>query len=286
MPQHNPPVLTFHSLLIAANELGVLIPTYDNDFMNTLTDIYDGKRYGEKKRAKELNYTLHHPQLNLLAATTPSYLNGVMPPGAWDQGFISRVIIVYSGENVMRDLFTEIIQAAGGYTDLLHDLKVIGSLAGKVRFEEAAAHAINHWNKLKGPPTPDHPKLIHYNSRRTTQLLKLCMVASVCRRNDLIVTLADYSMALEWLLEVESFMPDVFKSMALGGDNRAMEDLYYYSYQMWLKTRQPIAESKLIEFLQSRVPAYNIDRIISVMVKGKMFEKKMDGYVPRPKADV
>jgi len=283
MPSQNPPVLTFHSLLIAANELGVLIPGYDNDFMNTLTDIYDGKRYGEKKRSKELNFILHHPQLNLLAATTPSYLNNVMPEGAWDQGFISRVIVVYSGENIIRDLFTEIVQTTGGYTDLLHDLKIIGSAAGKIKFEEDAAHAINHWNKLKGPPTPEHPKLIHYNARRTTQLLKLCMVASICQRNDLVVTLKDYAMALDWLLEVEAAMPEVFKSMAIGGDARAIEDTYYFAYQYWLKTQQPIHEARLIDFLQTRVPAHNVERIIQLMVKGRMFEKRLDGYVPRPK---
>jgi hypothetical protein len=40
----------FNSLLIAAGELGVLIPGYDSDFMNALTYIYDVEKYDEQFR--------------------------------------------------------------------------------------------------------------------------------------------------------------------------------------------------------------------------------------------
>jgi hypothetical protein len=280
-PQDTPSVIKFNSLLVVANELGVLMPEYGADFMNTLTDIYDGKRYGEKKRGSELNYVLLAPQINILSATTPSYLNAIMPEGAWDQGFISRVSMIYSGESVINDIFFGAEENEHEFDILLHDLKLIGNLYGKLVFTEEAAKALGKWHMLKGPPIPDHPRLQHYNGRRTTHLLKLCMVASVSQRNDLIINVEDYNTALDWLLEAERYMPDIFKSMNVGGDARAIKEAWHYSYEIYVRTKKYTSESKLIEFLSNRVPAHSVERILQVMVKSGLLEKTIEGYKPR-----
>lgn len=286
LPQQTPSIVTFNSLMIAVNELGTLIPVYDNDFMNTLTDIYDCKRIGERKRAKEINYTLTAPQFNIITGTTPSYLNSVMPIGAWDQGFISRVILVYSGESQIKDPFHEIELGNKSNGELINDLKVIGDLYGKMTFEEDAANALGAWHKAKGPPIPDHPRLVHYVTRRTAMLLKLCMIASASRSNDLVVNLDDYQIALDWLLEVEAFMPDIFKSMVAGGDSRAIEDTWHYAYQVYIREKKPIVEARLINFLQQRVPAHSVVRVMEVMLKSKLLEKHLDAYIPMMRKQV
>ena len=48
----------YYSLSIVQNELGVLLDTYTNDFMSTLTDLYDNKHYSERKRVRGTNITL------------------------------------------------------------------------------------------------------------------------------------------------------------------------------------------------------------------------------------
>lgn len=277
------PVMSFNSLLAVVNELGVFIPGYDNEFMNTLTDIYDGKPYVEKKRSAKLDLNIKAPQLSLLAATTPSYLNAVMPEGAWDQGFISRVVLVYSGETQLVSLFNKKTLDETPYKNLLADLKIIGNLSGEIEFTDEAAQAIDMWHLAKGPPAPDYPKLLHYNTRRTAHLLKLCMVATVAESDDLIVTIEHFHQALNWLLEAEKFMPDIFRSMAIGGDAKALEDCHHYAHQVYIKTKENVSEARLIEFLQNRVPAHNVERILGLMVKSKLLEKQLDGYKPRAK---
>ena len=284
MPQNNPPVVRFNSLLIIANELGGFIPVYDSEFMNTLTDIWNGYRYAEKKRGKDLDYAMSHPQLNILAGTTPSYLNELMPTGAWDQGFISRTMLVYSAEPVAKGLFDGLHRDQDQFNALLNDLRIIGALYGKMVFTADAALAIAKWDALKGPPTPDHPKLIHYLGRRTEHLLKLCMVSSVSKRDNLIIDIEDYNEALSWLLEAEAAMPDIFKTMAVGGDARAVEDTYYYAYQIYAKTKEPVSEEKIMEYLSNRVPAHSCERILQVMVKAGLLSKGIDGYKPRVRA--
>lgn len=281
-PSEDPPVVTFNSLKICSNELGVLIPGYDNDFMNTLTDLYDGHPYAERRRTRDLNFKIDAPQLNLLAATTPSYLNNVLPEGAWDQGFLSRTILVYSGQTTIRPLFSEETYDSKLRRDLIHDLKIIGDLYGKMTFAPDAAECVSKWHMDKGPPQPEHPKLMHYNTRRTAHLLKLCMVASASTSDELVITLDHVGQALDWLIEVETFMPDIFKSMAVGGDARAIEDCWYHAYTLWMKEKKPIQEHRIIHFLQERVPAHSVTRILDVMVRAKIFEKELDGYKPKP----
>lgn len=279
-PMEIPPTVQFNSLFIVTNELATLIPAYEQDFMGTLTDIYDCKRYGEKKRTKDITISMPAPQINMLAATSPSYLNELMPMGGWDQGFISRVILVFSGETVLRDPFEELTETSIKQKDLVDDLRIIGELYGRITFDESAALALKTWHLKGGPPKPDHPKLIHYNTRRTAHLLKLCMVASVSRSNDLRVTVEDYQTALNWLLEAELYMSDTFKAMTQGGDSKAIEDIYYYVYQAYIKNKKPVPEYQLINFIQNRVPAHSVMRVLENMVRGGLLKKVLDAYEP------
>lgn len=286
MPTQIPAIISFNSLLITSNELSVLLPAFDPDFMGHLTDIYDGIFYSERKRTAELQYKIEHPQINLLAATTPSYLNSIMPEGAWDQGFISRVIMAFSGEHIIADLFTVELPDNSKYDDLVHDLKIISTLYGKMVFTEEAAKAFQAWHRIKGPPRPDHPKLQHYVTRRSAHIIKLCQIACASRGDDLIINMDDYQRALDWLLEAEQMMPDIFKSFAIGGDARAMEDLYYYAIKMSYRTKKDVPEAALLEFLAARVPAHSVERVLQLMVKQGIFTKYLDAYKPRPMKDV
>lgn len=279
-PQDTPSIINFNSLLISINELSTIMPEYNNDFMGTMTDLYDGKRYGEKKRGNDLSYVLEHPQLNLIAGTTPSYLNGIMPEGAWDQGFISRVIMVYSGEVELKDLFTEIDKKTKEFDRLAEELKAIGTMYGRMQFHPDAAAAITAWYRKKGPPIPDHPKLIWYNTRRTAHLLKLCQIASASRGEDFIISLEDYQRALGWLLEAEAFMPDIFRAMTQGGDARAIEDCWHYCYQIYIREKRLVSETRLWNFLIQRVPSHNVERVIKAMVTSGLLEKQLNEYKP------
>src|SRR5215471_9865756 len=190
----DPPYVEFNSLTILSRELGVLIPAWEPTLLNNLTDIYDGLMVDQKRRGRDLRIKILHPQINLLGATTPSYLNGIMPAGAWDQGFISRTLLIYSGERTYRDPFEEERSPQLGrlYGGLSADLKTIAQVFGKMSFTAEAAEAIRAWVKGGCQPEPSSARLLHYNSRRLTHLLKLSMVSSISRRDNKIIGLENY----------------------------------------------------------------------------------------------
>jgi len=269
----------------------VFLPEYDRLFMNTLTKLYDGEHYEQRRRTKGIHITMPRPQLNIISGTTPSYLNTLLPEGAWDQGFTSRSIFVYCGTAADTDIFGERIPNPSHnesvHASIVTDLKSIHNLYGKFDWDEGSVRAIEEWNTSGLVPVPEQPKLLHYNSRRLAHLIKLCMVACASRGNSKKVSLEDYQAALSWLLEAEAQMPDIFSNMGIGGDSKAIDDAWFYVYQHFSKTKTPMLESRLYAFLRERVASHNIGRVIEVMVKSGMLKvdpvKGLQAYTPAGK---
>lgn len=271
-PNEQPSFVQFHYLAAVASELGVFLPVYDPLFMNSLTKFYDGEHYEERRRSSSIKHTkLEHPHLSIIGGTTPSYLNSFLPEGAWDQGFTSRTIFVYSGEAVRVSLFGHSTLDETIHQPLLADLKRIGALYGKLSWDAGAASAIQAWADADLPPVPEHNKLQHYNTRRLAHVIKLCMVASIARSSDLRITLDDYQTALDWLLEAEARLPDLFHSHGVAGDSAAIDDAWDFIYRSYIKDgSKPVLEHRLVNFLRSKVPSHNIMKIIDIMERSKL----------------
>ena len=285
-PTHVPPVVSYNSLAIIPNELGVFLPSWESDFMNVMTDLWDCKRYSETRRTKNLSISINAPQLNMLSATTPAYLNGLLPEGAWEQGFMSRTLLAYSGEVIHGDLFGENTIDESLWSDLVHDAKMIYKMFGELTVLDETREALNAWARSGGAPAPDHPKLMSYNSRRAAHLLKLCMVAAIASDNELIVSLDHFVEALDWLTELEAYIPDIVKSMRTGGSAVAIEECWHFCYSEYVRKKKPVPEPLVYGFLQERVAVHAVVQIIEVMVKAGLLEKKLDdnlrtAYMPK-----
>lgn len=286
-PTETPAVTSFNSLIIVPNEFGVFLPSWEAEFMNTLTDLWDCGRYAESRRTGNTKIEIPNTQLNLLSATTPAQLMNLLPEGAWDQGFMSRILMAYSGEVVHTDLFAELDTDGELYKKLLAELRRIYKIWGEFEVTEDTKEAINAWAKQGGPPIPDHPKLNSYRMRRVAHLLKLCIIAAAANDSERIITLENFAEALDWLVELESFMPDIFKSMKTGGDGRAIEECWHFTYQQYIRTKEPVPEHLVVTFLQERVPAHSVDRILDVMERAQLLKKqfaKAGGSAYLPKA--
>jgi len=261
--------------------------------MNSLTKFYDGETYEERRRSSSVKHVkIDNPHLGLVGGTTPSYLNSFLPEGAWDQGFTSRTIFIYCGVPVSGgDIFNDsgIAQLEREYLVLFADLKRISGLYGKMHWESDAAGAITEWNNKGLEPVPEHNKLQHYNTRRLAHVIKLCMVASVSRGNDLRITLHDYQTALGWLLEAEVYLPDLFHSHGISGDSQAIDDAWDFIYRAYNREgKRPVSEHRLVNFLRTKVPSHTILKIIEIMERSGIIKAEISQvgrvFHPAPKA--
>lgn len=280
----------FNSLIVVASEMGVFLPVYESSFMNVLQKIYDLEHYQERRRTGKVTAVdIPKPQLAILGGCTPSYLSTTLPEGAWDQGFTSRTIFVFSSEKIHRDIFSE--PHDENYVnlmevDLLHDITLISKLWGKVEWTEDAKNAIGEWNREQ-LPVPDHPRLQHYATRRIAHCIKLCMVASVSRSSELIIRLEDYQEALGWLLEAEVVMPEMFK-VVTSSDGKIIDELWHMLRKEHEKTKRPVREAILVSFLKDRIATHSVMRTIEIMCRSRDLQpvagdNNLTEYIPLPR---
>lgn len=283
---HTPATVEFNSLKVLSTEFGVFLPEFANEFMSVLTDIYDGYPYAERRRTKNIHIAIPKPQLNILSGTTPDYLSRVIPEGAWDQGFMSRTLLIYGADRKMVSLFTASAQDVVGDKKLQEDLDKIGELYGEIKFTPEAAAFIDEWYLGGQAPVPAHPKLQNYNTRRPAHLLKLCQVACAATQSKLLIDIPQIQLAMDWLFDAESAMPDIFKSMSAGGDSRVMEETWHFLFMYKAKMGKGAPEALVVRFLTTKVPSHNVDRIIQLLERSNMIRivaEKGEGMLYYPK---
>ena len=129
----NPP-LEYNSVCSSLpTNLVAFMHKFDDEIIGGLTTFYDVTApYSQRRRGNDLRILIKHPQLSILSGTTPSNLIKFMPENAWDQGFTSRVIMIFSDERIISDDFFA-HSARDLPSDMVHDLSLINSLTGAIR---------------------------------------------------------------------------------------------------------------------------------------------------------
>lgn len=281
----------FHGLNVAASEFGVLCPAHDLEFLNTLNDIFDNPPdFSEERRhRKGEQVDIKEPIMNIIGGTQPGFLSELMPETAWSMGFASRLLMIYSATPVkvnlenLGDSFLD-QEARKIYEQkketLKKDLSTITTLHGAITWSEEAAAGLKAWYKADLAPVPTHSRMQHYNTRRLLNIFKLSMVSSISRSSDLVISSEDLTRAQDWLLEAEEKMPDIFRDMAGKSDKQVVDDLHDYMWRAYARDRKPIHESRLIAFLQSKVPTEKVLRIIELCERAGIIERDRSTAYP------
>lgn len=259
------PAHEYHSLSILADELSAFMPLYEPELIGGLTTFYDCVPYAQHRRGKDIRVKIESPQLNILSGSTPSNLLKFVPEIAWEQGFMSRVIMVYSDQRPLVNIFAK--QSPDLPQDMLHDLKQIATLHGEFKWTTDYEKAILDWRAAGQPHVPAHPKLAHYNSRRLGHVLKLSMVSSIDRGNTLRLEASDFGRALHWLMDAEEHMPTIFQTGQLGPDAQAMDEIVAF-----INGHDLIEEHKIVRHARKLTAAHNVMKLIDVMERGQIIQ--------------
>jgi hypothetical protein len=267
---HKDGSLEYNAMTITAEELTAFIYKYDAEMVGILSAFYDVDQYLHTRRGKDIRIKIKHPQLNIISGTTPSNLVTFLPEFAWDQGFTSRVCMIYSDERIIGDDFAK--KKTILHADLIHDLRVINSLVGEFGIGQDYIDAINNWRAIGEPPKPNHPKLLHYNTRRRVHLYKLSMVAAV-DRGSMRLELRDFNKAFSWLADAEQQMPTIFFAGAVGADAKAMDEIYHFVQTMnRILKGTGVPEHRIVNFARERIPAHSVMRALEVMERSGMIK--------------
>ena len=270
------PITIFNALTVCADELGTFMPTYEGEFMSTLNRLYDCLQYDERKRHMGKSAANHlsipEPWLNMISGTTPGWLVSNLPVHAWSEGFASRLLIIYAGGRILKNPWVEEEMDPVLMQKLEDDLFDIHSMFGQFNFSKDVRDVFAEWYLGGQEPVPKHPKLEHYLPRRPVHLLKIALCLAAARGEDYVISMEDYTLAMEMLLEIEVSLPMVFREMNTGGDSNTMVEIFEEVERLYKKSQEAIPEHRIILFISKRVPAYAVHKIFDVMIDSNMLK--------------
>lgn len=266
MPQ---PPIEYNSMMLLVDEIGAFLHKDDHKMFDMLSAFYNVTEYGENRRGRDFKPKIPRPQCSMLGGTTPSVLMKILPDLAWEQGFCSRCMMVFSDEKILAD-DTFANPELPFYEDLVSDLQIVNVLHGQFEMTKDFRDAVNNWRHSPDYQGPTHPKLLHYSTRRIGHFLKLCMVSAVDHGNVLLLTVEDFNRAMAWLLEAEDFMPDIFKAASVGTDSKVMDEIRHFVETM--DKGKGVIETRIVNFARERMPAQSIRTVLEVMERAGLIK--------------
>lgn len=258
-------LVSFHYLTLSISELSNFMANYDIDLAGILTDLYDCPPVNEEwKRSHGEAKLINNPGLSFIIGTATQNLGNTISPEMWGSGFMARVIIIFSSDEVVpHDMFAEVAESAVSDAEIIDGLKRISALTGPFSWAPEAQVMLNSFRLASRNEAPLHNRLAHYHTRRWFHLGKLAMTAALSDFT-LNLTVGHMEIAAAWLSEAEQAMPEVFKDMISHEDGAIYEELHRAFFVWQLKSRQPVPHSLLVQWLSKRVASHQVARIIQI----------------------
>jgi hypothetical protein len=287
-------LVEYSALTIAADELGMFMSQYDNDFASALTGVYDGRDGIAEQRRHSLGVgrkraDVINPIATILAGSQPGYMTVLLPEEVWSMGFTARFIMVYSGER-QTPKYTFGKKTDHGERDALwkamtKEIARFTNTFGEYSWEPEAEEAIDTWVQGNCQPEPDHSRLTHYNQKRGLHTAKLSLISAASRGSDRIITLKDFERARVWLLHAEHLMPNIFRAMKGKSDQQVLEEVYMVMWSKYCKDKKPQHESFVLHTISERTTTANVEKIMHLIEKTGMASRDAGTkfYTPRPK---
>lgn len=207
------------AITLVSRELGSLLNPKNQDLVNLFIELYDGSKSYEKQTKMSGNDTINSPWINMMGATTPSWIADNVPKAALGGGLISRIIFLYGDEKekmvaypidaIRNKVAHKMVRQA-----LIHDLEHIAlNMVGPfVMTPQAKAWGVIWYEKLwtNAKQSYNDDKLMGYIARKQTHMHKVAMVLSASYKDELTLTLEDLQLADTMLTAIEGQLDKVF----------------------------------------------------------------------------
>jgi hypothetical protein len=220
------------ALTIESSEFGNLLNPSDREMVDFLITLWDGKRGAVRKITKtQENDVIENPFINIIACTTPSWLEGAFQESMVGGGFTSRCVWLFA------DAKRQYVAYPARHTPpdfqqrqdrLIEDLIRISELRGEFEILPDAIEWGEAWYEehyKNKPPTLDNNRFGGYIARKQTHIHKLAMVLSAAQGRTLTISRAQLEMACEITTALERDMPKVFERIGTSFQARGASNL-------------------------------------------------------------
>ena len=199
------------SLSFCLEELSSLLRKRTEDVVNCLIKCYDAEdyTYDTKTQGKD---RVRKCCLNLVAGTTPAFLQSSFDDFLLTEGFSSRTFFIYAARNRKSSLWIPELNETQkqDYKDILEHLYKLAHLYGHVEIDKETELWLEDWWKdFDGHPEKranKSTKLLPYYSRKNIHVVKLAMAIHFGESLELKIPRYCFERAIEFLAKEELTM--------------------------------------------------------------------------------
>lgn len=254
------------SITVMSSELSVFLGQANIKFLADLTDWFDCHDTWKYRTKHQGTDELVGMCFNLLGATAPDWLKSIFPQEAFGGGFTSRVIFVVEEEKkqlISRNtLPPEIIEMQ---SKLVRDLERIHLLSGPMAFPEDTFKVFDKWYHAQAKqPVIKDGHFSGYCERRALHILKLAMICSVSRGNDLVIIPDDFERAKIMLESVEPKMSRAFQGLGKAKYAELTNAVFKYMYRFG-----SVSKSQILNHFDTDLDDYSLSIITKTLAAKK-----------------
>lgn len=194
--------------LLYSSEFGVLLgrEKYNMGMIALLTDLYDCADEWNSETVMRGDQRLYEVCLSVAGASTPDWMQSMLPTDAFKGGFMSRLILVGMPDdwNIrVADLpdSDEVLRAK-----ILANLREIAQIKGEMVWEPDAKEFFNSW--YMGLPRAEPGPKAAYLERKQDHVLKIAMLLQIASGEGLKLNIKNTKRALNIL---EAIQPETMK---------------------------------------------------------------------------
>lgn len=203
-----------YSLCFMIEELGVLLRKNTDNIVNMLNQFYDSRDYTYKTKHQGED-KISNICVNIIAGTTPSFIQEAFSDKIISQGFTSRAVLVYEKKPRFLRQFPGISdEQVKVKKEIVEHVNKLSLIAGPVRFsDEALAYHKDLYESgaLTEKKINTDYRLDTYYSRKNAHVLKLSTVIHFSHRTDsMVVEKKSIDEALKLLAKTELNMHEAY----------------------------------------------------------------------------
>lgn len=247
-------ILQMSCLTIPVTELGTLLKTRDDDLLQVLTDIWDGRQTEWKHRIKNpqpgqnAETRIVNPWMNIIGCTTPAWMRKNFPSYIIEGGLTSRCIFVSAIAK------RKLVALPHKHIDhqrflfegdaLVDELNHIATLCGEFHLSAEAEAWMEHWyEKHWGRAATEGigDRYSGYMSRKQGHIWKLGMIISAAQRDTREITLEDVETANRCITSLEAETNRMFAHIGATDNAKQTTDILAF-----LRQTGPVRYTELV----------------------------------------
>lgn len=215
------------------SELGTFLDPRDNVLSSVLIDLWDGKEVPwERWLRSNDNTRIENPWVNIIAATTPSWLKDNFSEIMIGGGLTSRIVFVFADKKKTLVPYVSRTTQISNHKELedalISDLQKIAQIKGEYKLTNDAYDFGEQWYAEHWNSPEEHllgSRFQGYRARKQSHIHKLAIILSASESDSRIITRDHMQIALHLVSGTEADMHKVFDNIGVAAGSKHIETI-------------------------------------------------------------